>query len=301
MDVDFHEKSYSRHQQSYTEEARVPASYFRDWYLKDNADFWRHRRKLQHLNAILETDRGKTWLCIGDGKYGTSAMFIDWKDGLATATDISGQLLEQSLKEGLIKRMDIQNAESITYDSNSFDYVFCKEAYHHFPRPFVGMYEMLRVARKAVVLIEPRDIALSPLPLKWYRSIKNTIKRIIGRKVYDLDHFNYETVGNYVYSVAEREFEKLALGMNLPAVAFLPFDDVYYPGVEEERASNEFPLFRKIQRELKRLRWLRLLGFHSSNYLAVVVFKSTPDEKLLQAMKSKGYRVHLLPRNPYAE
>lgn len=299
MDTNFHEKSYSRHQQSYRVEAEQPAANYRNWFLSDNADFWRHRRKLQFIDPLLEKNKGKSWLCIGDGRFGTSSMYIDWKGGSATATDITGTLLKKSLEEQLIQRMDVQNAEAITYADDSFDYVFCKEAYHHFPRPFIGMYEMLRVSRNAVVLIEPRDIALSPLPLTWCRQLKNMVKRALKRPVYDLDYYNYEEVGNYVYSVAEREFEKLALGLNLPAVAFRTFDDVYFPGVEQERATSEFPLFRKIQRELKRLRLLRLIGLHSSNYLVVVVFKQQPDEELVRELEKNDYRVRKLPRNPH--
>ncbi|MEY4593939.1 MAG: hypothetical protein RIQ47_349 [Bacteroidota bacterium] len=300
MSGDFHEKSYSRHQHSYHNLVVDSPELYRDWFLKDNADFWRHRRKLNFILPFLEQDPAKTWLCIGDGRYGTSAMYIDAKGGIATATDITDQLLQKSFEAGLIKRMAIQNAEAISYDDNSFDYVFCKEAYHHFPRPFVGMYEMLRVARKAVLLIEPRDSALLPLPLKWFRQFKNSIKKVIGKTVYAPDHFNYEEVGNYVYAMAEREFEKLALGMNLPVVAFKAFDDVYYPGVEQERASTDFPLFRKMQWELKLLSLKRVLGFHSSNYLVTVVFKQAPDNELIVRLQQLGYQVRNLPRNPYA-
>lgn len=38
---------------------------------------------------------------------------------------------------------------------DAFDYVLCKDSYHHMPRPMIALYQMLRVARRAVVLIEP--------------------------------------------------------------------------------------------------------------------------------------------------
>jgi len=47
------------------------------------------------------------------------------------------------------------NAEHLPFDSASFDLVFCKESLHHLARPVQGMYEMLRVCKRAVITIEP--------------------------------------------------------------------------------------------------------------------------------------------------
>ena len=38
--------------------------------------------------------------------------------------------------------------------------------------------------------------------------------------------------GNYVYTVSEREIEKLCLGLDLPHVYFKGLNDVYVPGGE---------------------------------------------------------------------
>ena len=47
------------------------------------------------------------------------------------------------------------NAECLPYPTASFDVVLCKEALHHLARPVLGLYEMLRVARRGVVFVEP--------------------------------------------------------------------------------------------------------------------------------------------------
>ena len=52
---------------------------------------------------------------------------------------------------------EIENMEALSYKSSSFDLVFVKEALHHVPRPILGLYEMLRVAKKAVIFIEPGE------------------------------------------------------------------------------------------------------------------------------------------------
>ncbi len=56
-------------------------------------------------------------------------------------------LLGKGSELGFIGEYSAQNAESLSFASNSFDYVFCKDAMHHCPRPVIALYEMLRVAR----------------------------------------------------------------------------------------------------------------------------------------------------------
>lgn len=51
----------------------------------------------------------------------------------------------------------IENSESLSLDARSFDLVLCKESLHHLARPALGLYEMLRVCRRAALVIEPYD------------------------------------------------------------------------------------------------------------------------------------------------
>lgn len=51
----------------------------------------------------------------------------------------------------------VENAEKLSSPNETLDFVLCKESYHHFTRPMLALYEMLRVATKAVVLIEPNE------------------------------------------------------------------------------------------------------------------------------------------------
>jgi SAM-dependent methyltransferase len=56
-----------------------------------------------------------------------------------------------------------QNCENLSFASESFDLVFCKESLHHLARPVLGLYEMLRVCRGAALLLEPFDSQLDTL------------------------------------------------------------------------------------------------------------------------------------------
>jgi len=55
------------------------------------------------------------------------------------------------------------NAEHLPFESASFDLVFCKESLHHLARPVQGLYEMLRVCRRAAIAIEPWNCPLVEL------------------------------------------------------------------------------------------------------------------------------------------
>lgn len=75
---------------------------------------------------------------------------------------------------------------------------------------------MLRVTRQGIVLIEPNDTRVTTSPLlvsvNWLRE---RVKQLLGRSKYsNFDYVNeWEAVGNYVYSFARRDMEKLALGL----------------------------------------------------------------------------------------
>lgn len=301
MSEGFHHISYRRHKDSFKFEIAPPVSHFEKWFLKDNADFWRHRRKHEFIEPLISSSTPNKWLCVGDGRYGTSAMYLKWKGQQAMASDIADELLTLSHEAGYIDEFDIQNAEQLTYQDESFDFVLCKESFHHFPRPLIALYEMLRVSKGAVVLIEPRDSKNGTLSMRMIRSGKNLLKKMLGRTIHHPEKYSYEPVGNFIYTLSEREVEKVALGMNLPAVAFCRFDDVYLPGVESIPASMEHPMFRKMQRELKRLSLLNLLGLHPRNYLISILFKRVPEKEVLDGLRKNGFRITFLPRNPVVE
>ena len=82
------------------------------------------------------------------------------------------------------RQMDCEN---IQLESASYDLVLCKEGLHHLARPVQGLYEMLRVCRRAVVFIEGYDSMLIRLAgalgiTSDYEP--NSVANIGGRKNY---------------------------------------------------------------------------------------------------------------------
>lgn len=75
---------------------------------------------------------------------------------LSGVTDQSGEVMRRAAGDPRVS-YEIQNAEGVRHESGSFDLVYCKEGLHHLARPVQGLYEMLRICRRGVILIEPNE------------------------------------------------------------------------------------------------------------------------------------------------
>ncbi len=105
------------------------------------------------LRPVLEVSH--QWLTIGDGNMGSEASWLYQQGVEAHATDLAADLLEVACSQKLITSWSEENAESLTFADESFDFVLIKEALHHFPRPWLALYEAFRVCRRGVVFLEP--------------------------------------------------------------------------------------------------------------------------------------------------
>jgi ubiquinone/menaquinone biosynthesis C-methylase UbiE len=236
-----------------------------------------------HLLPLLQ--KKDTWLSMGDC-YGTDATRIAPLCKEALPTDIDIAFLEIAQQEGFIKAYSQQNAEKMTFEDNTFDFVLCREAYHHFPRPYIAVYEMLRCVKKGVVIQEPVDPMLKMPFFLYLCNILDTKKRPLRSRKFWKNRFTFEFVGNYVYKVSQREFEKIAMGIGLPAVAF------YYSNKTHihEGKNKTIWVIRNILSKLK------IIQYHM---LVTVLFKELPDEKTKENLREKGYYYYELPKNPY--
>ncbi len=259
-------------------------------------DYWLHERLFELANPLINS--GESWLTVGDG-YGFDANYFKRKGCTVMATDIGGAFLPLVKDLHLIDNFSVENVEKLTFEDNSFDYVFCKEAYHHFPRAYLGVYEMIRVAKKAIILTEPQD-PLTKMPLML--AVKNILDRFdptILQK-YWKNRYSFEEVGNYVFKLSDREMEKIAMGMNLPAIAFKGINNSYWKaGLDTEIANNNSQAFRKIQSKLRRDNFLCKLGVLPYQVLSAVIFKTLPTQDTIAKLKNEGYLYYEFPKNPY--
>lgn len=267
----------------------------RTWLDSGTVDAWRHCRMYSALDPLLEAGSG-TWLTIGDGRYGKDSKYISDRGGDVTATDIDDSLLKEASDLGFIKKFSRENAEALSFQDASFDYILCKESYHHFPRPALALYEMLRVASKGVVLIEPNDQYID------YSFTRNIIFKVINGLLSlvhkDIPKHSFEGFGNYIYSISRRELEKVAMGMNYSQLAFKGLNDFYIDGVEFEQATKKSKLLRKTKVKIFILDQLVKLRIIDHVILVAIIFKQPQSRKLLERMKQAGFEVVDLPANP---
>ncbi len=254
-----------------------------------------HTITLDALNPFLSKEN--TWLTVGD-YLGFEAKYFQEHNQKVMASDISDAFLSEAKKEGLIENYSKENVEHLSFSENKFDYVSCREAYHHFPRAYLGAYEMIRVAKKAAIIIEPIDILAKSALLLYIKNIADIFSPYLINKIWK-NRFSWETVGNYVFKISEREVEKMAMGIGLPCIAFKSMN--LHLKIKEN--INEVPtnqkLLNKINRRTKFRNLLSKLRIVPYNTLISVIFKEMPSEKMLSEMKKEGYKIIQLPKNPY--
>ncbi len=174
-----------------------------------------------------------------------------------------------------------------------------KEAYHHFPRPHIALHEMLRVSKLGVILIEPLDPTFKPKLLNRFMPL---IKRLFGKSSNKEGHY-FEPVGNYVFSVSERELEKVQLGMHRRHIAYTYFNDYYKQGYEfinlDSTDKSDVKAIRTAKRMIKIRDVLTRYGLVNPGILCAILFKGDPNSLLVESLKKSGWLLKELPRNPY--
>ena len=160
----FHLKSYLLHQEEYAKFLNGNDAHSKTWFDEHTIDYWRHWRMYNTILPVLNYYNDSSWVTVGDGRYGLDSVRLKKINNSIKIlpTDISPYLLEESKKMGIISDFSVENAEKLSFPDNHFDFAFCKESYHHLPRPFLGLYEMLRVTKNGIVLIEPIDRLTNP-------------------------------------------------------------------------------------------------------------------------------------------
>jgi SAM-dependent methyltransferase len=93
-------------------------------------------------------------VCGGVGGEGT--FFRKQGFGDVTVSDFSSEALDRCKRLDPQLKTSLLDAERMAVPDASYDLVVVQDGLHHLPRPTLGFAEMLRVARVAVILVEPR-------------------------------------------------------------------------------------------------------------------------------------------------
>jgi len=230
------------------------------------------------LEPFTKTLKGQTAVTICDGR-GVEASFLTMMGMKTTATDLCGKHLKALAGNGTFENWSEENAESLSFPRDSFDWGVVKAGLHHLPRPLTGLYELLRVSRDGIMVMEGHD--------GWgLRTIRNLFAR----------HRDWEDAGNYVYRFRTREIEKICLGLNLPGFAtstrLIPYRSAYENIVKGTLGYNARIALNRLGNTV-----LQSQG----NLFAAIIFKAAPSERQIELLAKGGFRYRALPRNPFAK
>jgi len=305
----FHQAQY-KHMESVGEEVGI-LDKLKIWTDKTTVDYWRHERQYKTIETLAAKFKNKKWLTVGDGRFGLDSAKLKEMFNLdcVLPTDISGALLKKGKELKVIEDYKVENAELLSFKDGEFDVVFCKEAYHHFPRAPIALYEMLRVSSDVVVLIEPMD-ETTIFQLSRVESLKMGIKLLINSFLnrqmnlpiqFKSQFIGHEDSGNFVYSTSIREFERMLHGLDIYGLAWKGFNDKYIEGCEYEKAIDGNPVFEKIKSVIKNYdSQCKLFPSHNCYINAsIIIFKNKIDSTLKNDLESDGYNFVLTKNNPF--
>lgn len=118
---------------------------------------WRLKEAVKRLAAAIDTFSAERIsvliLCSGEGLEGSILYDLGFKN--ITVSDISEKGVQAALdRDPRLKGVQL-NAQETGLQSGSFDLVVVQDGLHHLPNPVGGFVEMLRLARVAVLFLEP--------------------------------------------------------------------------------------------------------------------------------------------------
>lgn len=123
-------------------------------------------KHLMQITNSLPQDWDVLVICGGVGGEGTVLANMGFRS--VTVSDISENAIQGcQLRDSRLKTK-VMNAENLDIPDKSYDLVLVQDGLHHLPRPVLGLTEMIRVAKKAVMMIEPHaGIVANLLGMEW--------------------------------------------------------------------------------------------------------------------------------------
>ena len=139
------------------------------------------------------SDQSLLEICCGSGMGSEIYTRVGAK---VTGTDISERSVkrarERAEKYGFKAKFAVGDAENLPFADRSFDVVAVHDGLHHLPNPLQAVREMCRVARRAVIIMEPARSWLT----------RQAVTAGIA--------LDYEDAGNYVYRFRENDVFTIA-------------------------------------------------------------------------------------------
>jgi hypothetical protein len=130
-------------------DANPMSSYVLHWRLQEAM------RRLNIADPAIPRDSKILVLCASDGLEGTALADLGWTD--VTVSDLSQAAADTAvLRDPRLKAM-VLNAEDSGLPRDAYDIVLIQDGLHHLQRPVQGFTEMLRIASRAAIFMEPHE------------------------------------------------------------------------------------------------------------------------------------------------
>jgi ubiquinone/menaquinone biosynthesis C-methylase UbiE len=148
------------------------------WHFHDTKDplirYLRDRRLHLALDAVRELAgislEPLSVLLVCGGVGGEASFFANHGFADVTNTDFSQNALNVCERRDPRLKTRLLNAEAMDLEDGSYDLVVVQDGLHHLPRPALGLNEMIRVARKAVIVLEPHTgFVAKAIGTEWER------------------------------------------------------------------------------------------------------------------------------------
>ena len=235
------------------------------WYLRtDNTAYMRSTHPFTMASDFFNAISPKTVLNLGDSRGGAESVYfknIGWKslpcDYITTVLKIAKEEI------GFIDDYAEQDMEDMTFNNDSFDYVITKESLHHLSRPYSAIYEMLRVAKEGICIIEPRDYE------------------------YKFGDERYESCGNFCFGFSLKELVKTFTAMYYTEVCYRYICDIQSIIDSCGNCGGEKFLQNKDKIQTKIDEWYSTHTPEAGQLLMIFCFKHSPEHK--EVLKKCGF------------
>ncbi len=161
---ELHNKVYATGSREHVISGDLSTSYIVSWRVRASLE-----RLLKASKGQINSDSTILILCSGEGMEGSILCDLGFTN--VSVSDLAELGVRAALKRDARLKGFVLNAQMVDLPDGSFDVVMVHDGLHHLPSPVQGFTEMLRVAKKAVVFLEPHDSIVGRLiGTQWERN-----------------------------------------------------------------------------------------------------------------------------------
>ena len=292
------EKSKKLHAESLDKKYK-DSKFMNNWHDLDVIDTRRHYKILDNIIPVIQAfGTDCKWLTIGD-QIGREAIYLkrknikyvicsslkhQFKNELLNYTGMKSEDKFNNIDE--VEDIDVENISKVI-PNNSVDFIMCKESFHHFPRPFLGLYKMLETCKKGVILLEPQEKMNF---VESYGKMENEDKVTNP----------YESIGNFKYELNLREICKSAWALYFPHVIVKGFNDpIKTLRTKDERSKKD--KWDKYLHDLNRLNLMGLKNERNFNLISCIILKNKLHENERKILINGNYKIYDRPMNRHIQ